>query len=211
MKVLYLVRKLSNKERKVEPYKDNAGRVVAFADIEDTREIAKSMKPTRPPQSWCEVIKIPFDEIQYMNLPGGYVIYEKGGKVMTLDDILFAQYQLGREHEAIAQRGEKRKVGGEIAEAKKQIQKLLEKEYVRGINSASDMFTELEKKITENRPPDIIDLMQSTQKLFGYAPPKIIYTDRNDILYKIEEVGLGVNEKGEFTFGPLTFKWKESK
>ncbi len=28
---------------------------------------------------------------------------------MTLDDILFAQYQLGREHEAIAQRGEKRK------------------------------------------------------------------------------------------------------
>lgn len=132
---------------------------------------------------------------------------------MTLDDILFAQYQLGREHEAIAQRGEKRKVGGEIAEAKKQIQKLLEKEYVRGINSASDMFTELEKKITENRPPDIIDLMQSTQRLFGDArrSPKFTYTDRNNILYKIEEVGLGVNEKSEFTFGPLTFKWKESK
>ena len=72
---------------------------------------------------------------------------------MTLDDILFAQYQLGREHEAMVQRGEKRKVGGEITEAKKQIQKLLEKEYVRGINSASDMVTELEKKITENRPP----------------------------------------------------------
>lgn len=86
---------------------------------------------------------------------------------MTLDDILFAQYQLGREHEAMVQRGEKRKVGGEITEAKKQIQKLLEKEYVRGINSASDMVTELEKKITENRPPDIIDLMQSTQRLFG--------------------------------------------
>jgi len=33
MKVLYLVRKLSNKERKIEPYKDDAGRVVAFADI----------------------------------------------------------------------------------------------------------------------------------------------------------------------------------
>ena len=32
---------------------------------------------------------------------------------MTLDDILFAQYQLGREHEAMVQRGEKRKVGGE--------------------------------------------------------------------------------------------------
>lgn len=32
---------------------------------------------------------------------------------MTLDDILFAQYQLGREHEAMIQRGEKRKVGGE--------------------------------------------------------------------------------------------------
>lgn len=29
MKVLYLIRKLSNKERKVEPYKDDAGRVVA--------------------------------------------------------------------------------------------------------------------------------------------------------------------------------------
>ena len=79
MKVLYLVRKLSDKERKVKPYKDDAGRVVAFADIEDAREAAKSMKPTRPPQSLCEVVKIPFDEIQYMDLPGGYVIYEKGG------------------------------------------------------------------------------------------------------------------------------------
>ena len=77
MKVLYLVRKLNNKEHKVEPYRDGAGRVVAFADIEDAREAAKSMKPTRPPQQWCEVIKILFDEIQYMNLPGGYVIYEK--------------------------------------------------------------------------------------------------------------------------------------
>ena len=130
---------------------------------------------------------------------------------MTLDDILFAQYQLGREHEAIAQRGEKRKVGGEIAEAKKQIQKLLEKEYKHGIKAMSDTFTELEKKITENRPPDIIDLMQSTQRLFGDAAPNFTYTDRNNILYKIEEVGLGVNEKGEFTFGPLTFKWKENK
>jgi hypothetical protein len=130
---------------------------------------------------------------------------------MTLDDILFAQYQLGREHEAIAQRGEKRKVGGEITEAKKQIQKLLEKEYKRGIKAASDMFTELDKKITENRPPDIIDLMQSTQRLFGDAASNFTYTDRNNILYKIEEVGLGINEKGEFTFGPLTFKWKENK
>ena len=107
---------------------------------------------------------------------------------MTLDDILFAQYQLGREHEAMVQRGEKRKVGGEITEAKKQIQKLLEKEYVRGINSASDMVTELEKKITENRPPDIIDLMQSTQRLFGGAAPNFTYTSRNNVLYKIEEV-----------------------
>ena len=79
MKVLYLVRKLSNKERKVEPYKDDAGRV-AFADIEDARKAAKSMKPTCPPQSWCEIVLIRFDEIQYMNLPGGYVIYEKGGR-----------------------------------------------------------------------------------------------------------------------------------
>ena len=78
MKVLCFVRKLNNKEHKVEPYKDDAGRVVAFTDIEDAREVAKSMKPTCPPQSWCEIIKIPFDEIQYMNLPGGYVIYEKG-------------------------------------------------------------------------------------------------------------------------------------
>lgn len=77
MKVLYLVRKLSNKEHKVEPYRDGAGRVVAFTDIKDAREAAKSMKPTCPPQSCCEVIKIPFDEIQYMNLPGGYVIYGK--------------------------------------------------------------------------------------------------------------------------------------
>ena len=36
---------------------------------------------------------------------------------MTLDDILFAQYQLGREHEAMIQRGEKRKVGGEGADS----------------------------------------------------------------------------------------------
>lgn len=40
MKMLYLVRKLSNKEHKVEPYKDDAGRVVAFTDIEDAREAA---------------------------------------------------------------------------------------------------------------------------------------------------------------------------
>lgn len=78
MKVLYLVRKLSNKEHKVELYRDGAGRVVAFTDIEYAREAAKSMKPTCPPQSWCEIILIRFDEIQYMNLPGGYVIYRKG-------------------------------------------------------------------------------------------------------------------------------------
>lgn len=36
--MLYLVRKLNNKEHKVEPYKDDAGRVVAFADIEDARK-----------------------------------------------------------------------------------------------------------------------------------------------------------------------------
>ena len=57
MKTLYLVRKLSNKEHKVELYRDDTGRVVAFADIEDAREAAKSMKPTRPTQSWCEIIK----------------------------------------------------------------------------------------------------------------------------------------------------------
>jgi hypothetical protein len=37
---------------------------------------------------------------------------------MILDDILFAQYQLGREHEAMVQRGEKRKVGGEMGYSK---------------------------------------------------------------------------------------------
>jgi len=77
MKVLYLVRKISNKEHKVEPYRDGAGRVVAFTDIEYAREAAKSMKPICPPQPWCEIILIRFDEIQYMNLPGGYVIHEK--------------------------------------------------------------------------------------------------------------------------------------
>ena len=53
MKMLYLVRKLNNKEHKVEPYKDDAGRVVAFADIEDARKAVESMKPGYPPQSWC--------------------------------------------------------------------------------------------------------------------------------------------------------------
>lgn len=77
MKMLYLVRKLSNKERKVEPYRDDAGRVVAFTDIEDARKAVESMKPGYPPQSWCEIIVKTFDEIQHMNLPGGYVIYEK--------------------------------------------------------------------------------------------------------------------------------------
>ena len=77
MKVLYLVRKLSDKEHKVEPYTDDAGRVVAFTDIEDAREAAKSMKPTCPLQSWCEIVLIRSDEIQHMNLPGGYVIYGK--------------------------------------------------------------------------------------------------------------------------------------
>lgn len=77
MKVLYLVRKFSNKEHKVKPYKDDAGRVVAFADIEDARKAVESMKPGYPPQSWCEIIVKTFGEIQHMNLPGGYVIYEK--------------------------------------------------------------------------------------------------------------------------------------
>ncbi len=77
MKMLYLVRKLNNKEHKVEPYKDDAGRVVAFADIEDARKAVESMKPGYPPQSWCEIIVKIFGEIQHMNFPGGYVIYEK--------------------------------------------------------------------------------------------------------------------------------------
>lgn len=37
------------------------------------------MKPGYPPQSWCEIIVKIFGEIQHMNLPGGYVIYEKEG------------------------------------------------------------------------------------------------------------------------------------
>lgn len=78
MKALYLVRKLRNKEHKVKPYRDGTGRVVAFADIEDARKAVGSMKPGYPPQSWCEIIVKTFGEIQHMNLPGGYVIYEKG-------------------------------------------------------------------------------------------------------------------------------------
>jgi len=83
MKGLYLVRKFSNKEHEVELYRDDAGRVVAFTNIEDAREAAKSMEPTCPPQSWCEIVLIRFDDIQYMNLPGGYVIYgkERYGKI----------------------------------------------------------------------------------------------------------------------------------
>lgn len=52
---------------------------------------------------------------------------------MTLDEILIAQYLLGREHEAMLHRGEKREVGGEIAEAKRQIQKMLNDKFKLGI------------------------------------------------------------------------------
>ena len=37
---------------------------------------------------------------------------------MTLEEILFQQYLLGREHEAMLHRGEKREIGGEITEAR---------------------------------------------------------------------------------------------
>jgi|GEM_PF-2838968 hypothetical protein len=55
---------------------------------------------------------------------------------MTIDEILLEQYLLGREHEAMFQRGEKREVGGEIAVAKKQIQKLLNEEHRKAYKEA---------------------------------------------------------------------------
>ena len=51
---------------------------------------------------------------------------------MTIDEILLEQYLLGREHEAMFQR----EVGGEIAVAKKQIQKLLNEEYRKAYKEA---------------------------------------------------------------------------
>ena len=52
---------------------------------------------------------------------------------MTLEEILFQQYLLGREHEAMLHRGEKREIGGEITEARKQIQKMLNDKFKLGI------------------------------------------------------------------------------
>lgn len=52
---------------------------------------------------------------------------------MTLDEILLAQYLLGRDHESMSWRGEQREVGGEITEAKRQIQKMLNDKFKLGI------------------------------------------------------------------------------
>ena len=51
---------------------------------------------------------------------------------MKLEDILFAQYLLGREHEAMANRGDKREVGGEITKAKGLITMLLNEAFGKG-------------------------------------------------------------------------------
>lgn len=52
---------------------------------------------------------------------------------MTIDEILFEQYLLGREHEAMFQRGEKREVDGEIAKAKKLILEKLNERHAQGV------------------------------------------------------------------------------
>ena len=52
---------------------------------------------------------------------------------MTFEEIVFQQYLLGREHEAMLHRGEKREIGGEITEARKQIQKMLNDKFKLGI------------------------------------------------------------------------------
>ena len=52
---------------------------------------------------------------------------------MTLEEILFQQYLLGRDHESMSWRGEQREVGGEISEAKKQIEKILNDKFKLGI------------------------------------------------------------------------------
>lgn len=52
---------------------------------------------------------------------------------MTLEEILFQQYLLGRDHESMSWRGEQREVGGEISEAKKQIEKMLNDKFKLGI------------------------------------------------------------------------------
>lgn len=52
---------------------------------------------------------------------------------MTLEEILFQQYLLGRDHESMSWRGEQREVGGEISEAKEQIEKMLNDKFKLGI------------------------------------------------------------------------------
>ena len=51
---------------------------------------------------------------------------------MTLEDILFEQYLLGRDHEAMAHEGKKREVGGEITKAKGLITMLLNEAFAKG-------------------------------------------------------------------------------
>lgn len=51
---------------------------------------------------------------------------------MTLEDILFEQYLLGRDHEAMAHEGKKREVGGEITKAKESILKLMNEAFAKG-------------------------------------------------------------------------------
>lgn len=51
---------------------------------------------------------------------------------MTLEDILFEQYLLGRDHEAMAHEGKKREVGGEITKAKERVLELMNKAFGKG-------------------------------------------------------------------------------
>lgn len=77
---------------------------------------------------------------------------------MTLEEILFQQYLLGRDHESMSWRGEQREVGGEISEAKKQIEKMLNDKFKLGIKvgkrKAQETITM--KKVIET-PEDELD------------------------------------------------------
>ena len=56
---------------------------------------------------------------------------------MTLEDILFEQYLLGRDHEAMAHEGKKREVGGEITKAKERVLGLMNEAFGKGFTKGA--------------------------------------------------------------------------
>nr|DAF69281.1 MAG TPA: hypothetical protein [Caudoviricetes sp.] len=88
---------------------------------------------------------------------------------MTIDEILFEQYLLGREHEAMFQRGEKREVGGEIAKAKKLILEKLNERHAQGVRIGKSIARKEASKEVCKAPECKLDTPEPSVELIKWG------------------------------------------